>query len=252
MVFSLFAWSESIAEGGAYADLKAVEDPTVTIEADTIYVPALINLIGAYAALGSTAIAAYLDSPSLRARHYNWIAPIQKGLAPSGAESFRLHPLSPVPLVQYEGLKAYSKADPEKEEQHTIIAFLSDGPIAPVSGEIHTIRASASIEEVAGEWASGPLTFEQPLPSGTYNVVGARVKCDGNGIAFRFIPIGQVWRPGALCVNDVGAKELDETRFGGLGVWFSFDPRTPPTLEVLASAAGGTSQEVLIDLIKTA
>jgi len=252
MAHTIIAWSQSLDEAATDTPLDAVEDPTVREAGDYIYVPELNNLIGAGAALGTTAVQAYLESPSLRALQFYYIEPIADALVLVGSNELLLHPLSPVVLRPTEGLRAYSNADPAAAEQHTIIAMLSDGPLSPITGEMIHIYATASITEAAGEWAEGELTFDQELATGRYQVVGARVRCGGNGIAFRFIPIGEVWRPGGVCVNAIDEKDPPLHRNGGLGAWFEFDNTTPPSLEVLASAAGGTSQVLVIDAIKTA
>jgi len=252
MPFTVVAFSESQDEANAYATLNAVTDPTVTVTGDTIYVPELDNLIGALACLGTTGVSAYLDSPSLRELAYYYIKPIEKALIPSAPPHLPFHPTLPVPLVRYEGIKAYVKADPAAAEQHTVVLFLSDGALTPVTGEIRNIEATASVTEAAGSWEEGSITFTQDLPAGRYQVVGARVECGGNGIAFRFIPVGGGYRAGGLCVNDVNERDPPFQRFGQLGVWFEFDPREPPMLEVLASAAGGTSQTIILDVIKVA
>ena len=250
MPFTLVAYSESQDEAGAYATVNPVPDPTVAIAAEVIYVPELAQLLGAYAALGTTAIAAYLDTPSLRRIAYYFISPIQNALVPAGLEAVRIHPLNPVGLVRYEGMKAYAQADPAADEQHTVVVLLADGALEPITGEIFHVRAAASITEAAGVWASGSITLEQSLPSGRYQLVGCRVNCGGNGVAFRLIPVGGGYRPGGFCVNAVEARDVPVQRDGGLGVWFEFDPRETPQLEVLASAAGGVSQEIILDLIK--
>jgi len=250
MPFHLVAFHANQNEAGAYANVAPITDPTVTISGNYLYVPALNQLIGVYVAGGSTAEAAYLQSPSLRKLLNEDIGIIQQGVTPSGNESAMLFPTSPIPLEQYEGLEAYLKATPGAAQRHTFLVWLADGPIAPVSGDIRTVRATGSISASAGSWASGSLTFRQTLPVGSYQVVGA--VCYGAGlVGFRFIASAYAWRPGGLAITNYGAKPIELQRKGGLGVWFEFDARTPPQLEVLA-AVDNSSQVVYLDLIKTA
>ena len=252
MTHTAIVFSESVDEAGADHTLNPVSDPTISSEGDFNYVPQLNLLLGAYAALGSTGVRAYLETPSLRRLQMYHISPIELALMPTGNGIIGDQTESPIALDINEGMRAYSQADPASAEQHTIVAFLADKTPEPITGEIIHARATASATEAAGAWALSELSFEDVLPDGTYQVVGARVECAANGVAFRLVPIGSFFRPAGLCVNSKEAKDWPKQRDGGLGVWFEFNPRTPPSVEVLASAAGGTAQTVYLDLIKTA
>ena len=250
MPHTIIGWSKSVDEGGTDTALTPIVDPMVREEGDFIYVPTLNNIIGAMALLGSTGTKAYVDAPSLRALNPYFIQPIGLELAPSGEPIVEMHPQSPTPLNVNEGMKAYANADPSAAEQHTVLIMMSDGAIAPETGNIFHARATAAATEAAGKWVLSELTFEDVLPEGRYAIVGARCVCSGNGIAFRFVPVGEVNRPGGWCVNSVNALDPPYQRNGGLGVWLEFDALTPPSVEILASASGGTSQELILDLIR--
>lgn len=252
MAHTIIAWSKSLQEAGADVALDAVSDPTVHEAGTYIYCPTLNQLIGAYAALGTTAVSAYLEAPSLRASQNFYIEPIENTLVSSGVDSACLQPASPLALIVNEGIRGYANASPAAAEQHTILAFLADAALAPVAGPIIHAKATAAAVEAAGAWKMSELTFAQDLASGRYQIVGAHVRCAANGIAFRVAPIGEFWRPGGLCVNDIAKRDPVLQRNGGLGVWSEFTTETPPSIEVLASAAGGTSQDVILDLIKVA
>lgn len=250
MPFHLIAFHDEIDEGGVYTNLPPVTDPTITIAGNYAYCPELNNIIGTYVAGGDTCVGAYVQTPSLRKLLNLDIFPLQQATYPTGGESIFLFPEDPIPLERYEGIEVLVNANPTSAERHTVLLWLSDGAIAKVSGAIYTIRATASITAVAGAWSEGALTFRQTLPVGTYAVVGG-VGYGANMVAFRFIPVGYAWRPGGLAVTDRGAFGGYEQRHGRLGVWFTFDARTPPSVEILAVGAC-TSQEFYIDLIKVA
>jgi hypothetical protein len=250
MAFHLVAFHANQDEAGAYTNVAPITDPTVTINGNYLYVPVLNKLLGVYVAGGSTATGAYLQSPSLRRLLNLDIIPIEQAITPTGDESFQFFGDNPITLDQYEGLEAYLKADPAAAERHTVLVWFGDAAVVPVGGDIRTIRADASISATVGAWTSGALTFRQTLPVGTYRVVGA--SCYGAGlVAFRFIPVGYAWRPGGLAITNRGAKAHDKQRNGGMGAWFDFDSKTPPTLEVLAASAN-SAQEVYLDVIKVA
>jgi len=249
-MFTIVAYSASQAEGGVYKTLTPVADQHVRIEGNSIYIGELNKLIGVYVAGGSTAEAAYIDTPSLRRLALFDITPIQLATTPTGGESVYLFPYNPVSLMTNEGMKVYLKANPASEERHTAVVFLADAALVPVGGEIFTVQASASISATAGQWTYGEITFRQNLPVGRYQVVGA-VCYGANLVAFRFVPVGATNRPGGIAITSLGSKPHRYQRGGKLGVWFEFDSTTPPGLEVLA-ADTCTSQTLFIDLIKVA
>jgi len=250
MPFHVVAFQSTQDEGGVYKNLAPVVDPTVSISGNFLYVPELNNLVGYYILGGSTATGCYIQSPSLRRLLNLDVGNIELALVPTNPNLVQLFPLVPVALERYEGLEVLLNADPTEAETHTAILFFSDGAIAPVSGDIRTVRASASISATAGEWKEGALEFRQTLPVGTYQVVGARVVGE-NIVAFRFVVIGYAWRPGGIAVASRDKQDPPYQRRGGLGIWFTFDARTPPSLEIL-TAGSSTSQEVYLDLIKIA
>jgi len=253
MPFQIVAWSESQNEAGAYTSVTAVPDEVATTSGDILYVPAETPyLLGAYAAVGGAQEgAAYLQSPSLRATALFDIQPSQEGIKPSGDESLRLQPTSPIPLAGGEGLEAYVKQTPGGNEVHTVVAWLADAAISPVTGVIYHCKFTASLTETVSVWTSGAITFRQTLPVGRYQCVGAAA-WGTSGVAFRFIAKGYGNRPGFICHGTEGNKGSDLQRNGGLGVWFEFDSRVPPQIEWLASATSGTSQAGIMDLIKVA
>ncbi|MBA7707215.1 hypothetical protein ES703_116084 [subsurface metagenome] len=72
-----------------------------------------------------------------------------------------------------------------------------------------------------------------------------------DGVAFRFVPIGESHRPGGICCVIDGVQTLDLQRNGGLGVWCEFDQITPPSIEVVNSVmATATAVRMILDLVK--
>jgi len=250
-MFTIVGWQESKAGTTSYKAYNALADQHVRVDGDIIYVPELDNLVGAYVAGGTIADEGYLSSPSLRRLALLDLRPIQRGLKPSGDESVHLHPLHPIPLESNEGLELYLKETTTTTEVRTGIVFLADGPLVPVTGEIYSVYASATITSEVGVWKNAAISFRQTLPVGRYQIVGAR--CEGASIvAFRLVFVGGTWRPGGIGCGDCGAHDANEQRYGGLGIWGEFGHMTPPTLEVLGSVAEAQSPELYLDLIKVA
>jgi hypothetical protein len=66
-----------------------------------------------------------------------------------------------------------------------------------------------------------------------------------NGHAFRFSFKGGSYRPGWLMKTALSQRDHDRARFGGLGVWGTFEHLTPPSVDVLCNGADASFQGVL-------
>ena len=248
-MFTVIGGQESRAGTTGFTPLAGVKDQHVRVDGDTIYIGAMNKLIGAFLAGGTKADEAYLDSPSLRRLCLLDMTPIEAAVNPTANESYMIHPMSPIALESNEGVKLYTQESDVDVEIRTGFIVIADDALAPVAGEMFTIQANATITSIVGTWVNSALTFRQTLPVGKYKLVGARCKAE-TGVAFRFVPIGESFRPGGLCVNAVGSKDPYVQRYGGMGEWCEFDQLTPPTVELLAGTAAAQNPEFYLDLIK--
>jgi len=151
-------------------------------------------------------------------------------------------------LVPSENLNFYLNTNPAAAEDSYGLVWLCDGKPQPVTGDIKTVRCSASITQVTGSWVNGPLTFTQTLPYGDYNVVGMRVQGTST-VAARIVYPGGIWRPGTIGVealNLIGQTQVQGGASGDLG---TFNTNVPPSLDVLGTS-GATTLNVWLDLVK--
>ena len=250
-MWGIHAFQETIDEAGAYTEIAAVPDQVTKAIGDYIYVPKTNKLCACYAATGATIPGIpYLDAPSLRRQHVQYIHPVVGGLVSSTNTSLSDDIYNPITLQEGEGVKCMSNANPVAAEVHTIVLMMSDGIITPVKGEIFTLYYSAAITGVVGQWVSGNITLSQDLPIGNYSIVGGTFVGD-NMIASRLIFNTQMSRPGAL--GQLNAYRIYQfqsyLQYGRAGVWGTFHSLTPPQLEILVIASC-TSQTGYLQLIK--
>jgi len=253
-MFSLVAFQEAEPSAAAVAEnVAAVPDQHVRIDDDLIYIAALNQIMGVYCGGAATLLAAYLASPSLRRLANYQISPIELVGMPVGDCSFELHPESPLPLESNEGMEVIVTDSAGVATVNTTVGvWLCDGIVTSIAGEIFHVRATATIVEVVNTWVNTEIDFDQTLPVGRYQIVGARCWID-DGVLFRFVPIGEAHRPGGLCSGGVDRVDHRLQRNGGLGAWCEFDQITPPSVEILANeGAAGTAVEMYLDLIKIA
>lgn len=248
-MFSLHAFTASMATSTALGNVAAASDPVAAVSGNFMYVPALSNLIGAYA-IGATLGRAQLQSPSLVAFAPYDISPVDAGTDPATPLPITLHPASPLKLVTDEPLQAL--VTNTVNETDTVFVFLSDGALAPVSGAILRVRATFTSSATGYSWQNSTITLTNQLAEGTYNLVGARAE-GVHALAARFVFPGSnnAYRPGFICTGTKAKIEPREFRNGELGVWGTFSNRVLPTVDCMTD---GNSETVtlILDLIKTA
>jgi hypothetical protein len=246
-MFTIVGYSASLNTAGVLTAVAALTDQHVRVQGNDIIVPALNQYLGAY----HTAISAsraQLRTPSIRRVLNPEIKPLNLAAGiTNNPPPDPFFAMSPVPLVTNEAMDMYVAGTEGAAEQKTAVVLLGDGPTAPVVGPIYTVRATASVTLVAFAWTLGTLTLDQTLPLQNYNIVGARCQSAGL-IAFRFVFVGGIWRPGGIGVSDVQKITPYEQRFGRWGVWGSFNALTPPAVEFL-SATADAAETLDIDLM---
>lgn len=231
----MVAYQKSIDEGGVLSYITPVPDPSVRVNNNDIVVPQDVNqLIGAVACVGTTGSQAQLISPSLRRTNPYNIQPVLSALVSGNRVNYGIHEGSPIQLDYNEALNGLINADPAAAEVHSIVAFLADGPIAPVTGKIKKVRFSVTGALTAGVWSNLTIDFPDLLPTGVYTVVGSELVI-ANAVAARWYPVGGKWRPGFLPSAAYGQSTDPKFRNGMLGKWFDFDETQPPTIDILVN-----------------
>lgn len=234
--FTLVAYSSAAAGiNAALAALAAVADPHVRVVANDIIVPGDFKFLWGATGIGPTMTRAQLASPSLRRSFLHEIAPLDVGSAlPASPRKLYLADDNPLQLDGGEALDAFITNTASDRE--TVLVWLSNGPSKPLDKPFTTMRVTATPTAVAGAWTNGALTFDQTLPAGRWQVVGARFRST-NLIAFRFVFIAGTYRPGALGYAATTSLDYDKFRAGNLGAWGDFAHNAPPTVDFLANAA---------------
>jgi hypothetical protein len=248
MPFTLVAFDESQASV-AYQPVAALADPHVRVSGDDLWIPETLPMLAAmWVGSAATPSAARLESPTLRTLTPIDIEPIDTALYGLSNPNILYQGHAPKPIGGGEALNLKVSTG---ATNYTIgLAWLSDGPLAAVTGEIFTILATASASCSSHAWTNGALTFAQTLPKGRYQVVGMRAY-GANLCAARLVFPGFAWRPGCLGKDAVNDVERIEFRHGRMGVWGEFDHDVPPTVDFLATGTCN-SQRVFLDLIKIA
>jgi hypothetical protein len=249
--FTVVGWQESVDPDDTLTNLAACADQHVTVSGDRIFVPDLNKLVGEYVAQADGMYHGQLQSPSLRRVALLDVAVLQEATDPTAHESFQPHFDCPIELEVDEGIEALVNKPADGAVVGTVVAFLANGALSPVVGEIFTVRFTATITSILTTWVNGAITLSQTLPVGRYAVVGANVFEDGGDlIAFRLVVAGYPWRAGGICTNAYGSKPIREQRYGRMGTWCEFDSVNPPTLDIIAAAAAAQTIVGYLDLIK--
>ncbi|MDD5360453.1 MAG: hypothetical protein PHI02_09330 [Sulfurovaceae bacterium] len=250
-MFTTLAYSESLATTAAYQKIAAVPDNSIKVAGDSIYVSSFNRYVGAMACIQTNGLSARLTSPSIRRIAPIHIQPVTLGLIPGANLAYDVTISKNIVLEIDEQLEVEFYGTAVGAAQVSVVVWLADAEIKPVSGEIFSIMATTTITLAAGVWVSGALTFDDDLPVGSYDVVGMDV-VSSTSVAARLIPIGGTNRPGVPCRQLAsGVDPNGMFRNGNMGVFCTFPHNNIPNIEVLCSAAtGAQTMNVILDLIK--
>lgn len=245
--FTLVAYSAAAAGiNASLAALPAVADPHVRVVTNDIYVPVDLSSLWGATGIGPTMTRAQLSAPSLRRIFLPEVAPLDVGAAlPASPRKVFLYEDSPLKLDGGEALDALITNTASDRE--TVLVWLGPGPAKLDTRPFYTLRVTAATTLVAGAWTNAAITFDQTLPAGRYDIVGARFRST-NLIAFRFVFVGGTYRPGAIGYAATTSLDYDKFRSGNLGIWGNFAHNAPPTVDFLANA-GDTAETGELDLV---
>lgn len=253
-MFTTVAFCEDGTPAGVLVPMAGVSDQTHRVNGDDIYIgPRFNRIVGLYIH-NNQVEDAYVSAPSMLKFARNYICPFHFDTATHDQsivwdERIR----NPIPLVPSEALNAFFNVAVITSPAEVLVGvWLGEGPISVIEGEVHTIRAHVDPLAIGiGEWVYSELTWTPDLPVGRYAVVGMRAYMQRPGIV-RFVPVGEVARPGAVAMSEYWNNAPLEFRKGKMGTWFEFDSTTPPGIEAISDRAGSTCVYARIDLIKVA
>lgn len=234
-MFHLAGFSSSIAQN-SLLQVNAMADQALNVYNNGIAVPEELPIIFMIYGIGASMNRAQLQSPSLRRVFLEEISPLEaSAAAPSVADVFYLGE-NGIVLDPNEILTAFAQQGSAGAAVETVLIWMCDAPPTEINAtEIHTLRFTASGTAVANAWTNMAITFDQTLPAGRYQCLGARLRST-NMIAYRFVVRGYPWRPGLPGLVNVGDTLLpNDFRRGKLGVWFEFTNLVQPTLDVLCN-----------------
>ncbi len=248
MPFSTLVYYGNNALGTTLIAVPSITDQVYRQQGNGYIVDPTLNKLGMAQSISAHAQRAQVDSPTLRQVLNKELRPVMKGPA-TGGQTVKLNWFmdNPMQLGPNEELDFYEYHATATEHCFGIIN-LQDNPIQPTKGPFFTEFFTGTTTLVADAWTTVPLTADQQLPPGTYDVVGARFESAG-AIAFRLIFPGQVARPGGLACQVPDVVDPHQQRYGESGVWGSFVFNLFPYVEVLSDSAD-TSQNLFLDLIK--
>jgi len=253
-MFHLAGFGETIDAAGALVNIAALADDVIATSGDDLRVPSLNQILAIAAGVASGGEGyARLDAPSLLRKTRQYISPVNgngdadaEPGSPPAVMDFRDNPLR---LRSTEDIQALIDSDTTSAQFQWLLALFSDGQVVKPSGEIFTVRATATATLTVDVWTQTQVTFQDNLPAGEYAVVGMRAISAGLIAARLVFRGGEGWRPG--CIGLDSDSDLDHPMFrhGGLGVWGRFSHNSEPAVEFL-SVVADTAEEVYLDLIQ--
>lgn len=251
MTMHLSAFYQSVDNAGADQEIAAVADGVLYTSGDEIRVAGQVsNLIGAGAATASSTFdSATVRSPSLRIRNNFPIVPLNNGVVFNSPAEYPLFMDTPISLNDTEPVTLSIDSDNASAVAHYGFCLFSSGAVVKSTNNIFSAICSTSHTANAATWTTGPVTFDQALPGGTYQVVGLRSWASGLVFTRLRFP-GQAFYPGFPAWPDQKSQGDLRTRYGMCGVLGTFDNDAPFSVDILGGTS--TSQSHVVDLVKIA
>jgi hypothetical protein len=251
-MFHLLAFSDAQAAGSTDAQLNAVSDQLLSIQANDFQMPVPFWLLAGYVQ-GTTITRGRFRTSSLSLRGNPQIWPFNVGvtLPPADPNMLDLREF-PLKLLKEENLRCEtSNTLACGTEQHTACALVT--PLQP-NYNINFpmprwVRATSAVTSVAFGWSTlGALTMEDNLEGGSYVVLGMMIQ-EADCIFGRLVFQNQFLRPG--CLGQAALTSKPHPMFnGGLGIWGFFNTYSLPQVETLHIAAAAQTLELRLLIAK--
>lgn len=249
MPSSLLVYYANQANNANLAFIPGVTDQLYRTTGNGYIVDPSLTSLGAIFTLGANLNRCQIQSPTLRRVLNKEVKPLMHAMPGAGAiASYDIFMDSPIALSANEELDAQVVNGGAGAEHEFVGLVLLDKAVTPVNSTDVTARFTGTTTLAADAWTLVPLTSDQTLQPGTYDVVGARCKSAG-GVFFRLVFSNQINRPGWLATqNDLAPDVWNINRHGGLGVWGTFAFNSIPYVEIFSDSAD-TAETIDLDLV---
>jgi hypothetical protein len=246
-VHHTLAWFENIA-AAALNDLTPVPDGIVAIQNAHFIFEEDHRLLYAY--VGATNIdRARWVTPKFRQTGNPFIRPLN--LSPTPLDIMRVANYLDDNLVfrQREELALEARQEAGAGQDVFAVAGFQWGPMIPrPGGEVLKIRFDSVTAAVVETWTQLVATLGDPLPWGTYAIVGLEHR-SANAVACRMILENTFPRPGALSTVLTSNRQDPMFSDGSLGVYGQFHSTRLPIFEVFCDVANAV-HEVYLDIVR--
>ena len=250
-MFTTVGFYESITNGASLVEVNGVLDQSMTTDAaNRFQAPGAWTIFAAHL-MGVNVTRAQIFAPSFRQLQLPEIYPVLVAAdVPTldGPVIYGPRGLSLVPAESF--ILNVSRGGADAQPVMGAL-WLGPGMTPATMGKTYSVYATATPTIVAGSWVLAPLTFDQQLPAGKYEVVGMAVVCNDCSYARLVFPGNYQYRPGVVVQDTYGDKPYsDAFRMGKFGKWGEFVHNAPPQVEFLGDTAGAESAIVILDLVK--
>lgn len=201
--------------------------------------------------VGTGAVRAQLQSPSLRVQPFIDIVPSNRGTVHESPPRFMDWTSAPLSVRSNEVLNAFATQNSGGAAIAYVGVWFADGPQrATPNLPFLTVHATAAATLTAAAWSAVTPALDVQLDPGTYAIIGMRV-FSATALYARLIPNsgGQTFRPGVSCVQAYDGYDNPYFRAGSLGQLMTFSTTNIPQVEMFATTAD-TAEEFWFDLVQ--
>jgi hypothetical protein len=258
-MFHFEMFSSSIAQNGLNQVTANYNGVVVKLN-NGFQIPVSLNYLHSIFAVSTHLERVRMQTPAFLPFPYPDYNPNNRGSAfesPPRIWDFSMNPPAMNPTDELDAF-AYQN-NSAAETVYVGINFTDNAKIPVPAGRVLSVHWTSSTTLTAGAFTLIQPVLDQALPAGTYAMVGSRV-FSATGLFFQMQPaMGQVWRPGGICVQAYDQLDPVNQRANGYvvypnmswGVWLTFLQNVPPQVNIFATSAD-TAEEGWYDLVKIA
>lgn len=250
MAIHTLAFTKLDAAAATDEDIPAVTDNVVTVQNGHYIVQEDMNLLAAYHR-NAGAVNAKLQTAALRRVAVPSIQPVNVNAAPITLPPMVFFPPAKltIPAIdEIAWLASNSGAGAVRAVGLLWLNTRSHNFNVP-TGDMFSIRFTATITGTLVTWTGGSISFETSLPAGRYSVIGLQV-IGANTECARLVFLGGGYRPGVIVRPAVSNYMWDHFQQGAAGVFGEFESTAMPNLEVFQTTAGAQTYTGFMDLVK--
>lgn len=257
------AFYKADVAGATNEQIPAVRDQIVTVSPNGNYILQQDMLVRSAYFRDAGAVGARLNTPQYRLVSIPNIHPVQRQSGVTNLPAYQRKMPSGLIIPRIDELifeGSNNGAGGVAAVGGLWISPPGDNINVDTSGQPYKLHATGTSSGVAAQWELVPMTFDEVLPAGNYDIIGLDVVHSGTAGQCEFARLawtggggpsggGPQWRPGVIALPGFAVQSWEHWQNGNWGKLGSFASTAQPQLEVFSVTGTALTFNVYLDVI---